>query len=79
MDAGTIIFLSILGAILLIIVDYVIANRFYQIAKEKGFYDRAYFWYSFLFGLVGFLMVIALPDHKTKAEPQIKPDELPEL
>ena len=48
-----------------ILIDYIIANAFYNIACEKGFKDRKYFWYSFLLSFAGYLMVIALPDRKS--------------
>ena len=80
MDADAIVLLSIFGAIISIIIDYLIANRFYQIAEEKGYHDRAYFWYAFLFTVAGYLMVVALPDRAAqKDEPRIVPDELPDL
>lgn len=53
-----------------------LANCFYDIACEKGFYDRRYFWISFLLGIVGYLMVIALPDRKKEKmeqSPMVKP------
>lgn len=56
------IFLAILGAILAIILDCIISEQFYRCAVAKGFEERKYFWYSFLFGLAGYLLVIALPD-----------------
>lgn len=61
MDTGTVTFLSILGAVVLLIADYFIATQFSEIAEMKGYYDRKYFWYTFLFGIAGMLMVIALP------------------
>lgn len=48
--------------VLLLIVSYFVANWFYEIAEEKGYYDKKYFWICFLLTLPGWLMVIALPD-----------------
>lgn len=47
-----------------------LANCFYDIACEKGFYERRYFWIPFLLGLVGYLMVVALPDRKKEKTEQ---------
>ena len=74
----------ILSSILLIIIDYIIAQEFQQIANQKGFNERKYFWYSFLLGFAGWIMVIALPDRKSSYiinQPQTnsKNDTLPEL
>lgn len=48
--------------ILLIYINYLIANNFYNIAKTKGFNNKKYFWFCFWLGIVGYLMVIALPN-----------------
>ena len=37
------------------------AFEFEEISKLKGYSERKYFWYSFIFGMVGYLVVIALP------------------
>lgn len=41
-----------------------LASYFYEIACEKGFSEKRFFWIAFLFGIVGYLLVIALPDRK---------------
>ena len=63
-----------------IIVDYYVACEFQHIAMEKGFSDRKYFWYTFLLGMIGILMIVALPDRKVNSV-QIGRDnsELPDL
>lgn len=57
-----IVFLSILLLIGLILFQYSIAMEFYKIAIMKGYEDRKYLWMSFAFGIVGYLLVIALPN-----------------
>ena len=54
-------FLYLLVIIIVIAIDYVIAKKFEQIAEMKGHEGRTYFWFTFIFGIVGMLMVIALP------------------
>ena len=44
-----------------LIISGIIAGKFSEIAEMKGHEGRAYFWFTFLFGIVGMLMVIALP------------------
>ena len=46
----------------LLVLNYFIAKQFHQIAIQKGHPQRKYFWWSFWLGLVGYLMVVALPD-----------------
>ena len=53
--------LYILGVIVALAIDYVIAKQFADIAEMKNHDGKPYFWYTFLFGIVGMLMVIALP------------------
>ena len=50
-----------------IIVSWFVAEEFQRIAAIKGFYESRYFWWCFLFGPIGWLMVIALPDHSYNA------------
>ena len=69
----------IAGAVLLILLDYFIAEQFYKIANEKGYTDKCYFWYAFLLTGVGYAMVIALPDHSNYSAKTVVSDELPEL
>ena len=57
-------FLYLLGCIIAIVIDYIIAKKFEEIAEMKGHEGRTYFWFTFIFGLVGMLMVIALPNAK---------------
>ena len=54
-------FLYLLVIVIALIIDYVIAKQFQEIAEMKGYIGRTYFWFTLLFGLVGMLMVIALP------------------
>lgn len=56
-----------------IAIAWYIANCFYEIACMKGFHDRCYFWLPFLFGIVGYLLVVALPDRKKEKETPSKP------
>lgn len=69
----------IFGALILLVLDYFIAKEFYQIAVEKGYEDKRYFWYSFLMPVSGYAMVIALPDHSNNIVEAVVSDELPEL
>lgn len=70
-------FLIIFVAIVIYIcLNRLIANEFYEVAAAKGHSERKYFWYCFFFGIVGYLMVIAL---QNKVTPENKDFELPEI
>ena len=58
------IFLYLLCIVVGVIIDYVIAKKFEEIAEMKGHEGHTYFWFTFLFGIIGMLMVIALPNQK---------------
>ena len=60
----TCIFAFAIVIIPLIVLNVFIANRFYDAAKAKGYTDKCYFWLSFWLPIVGYLLVIALPDRK---------------
>lgn len=54
--------LIILAAIVALGLDYLIAREFSMIANRKGIRGSRYLWWSFFLTIVGWLMVIALPD-----------------
>lgn len=73
-------FIILASVVVAIFVDYDIAKEFQRIAEMKGHYDKKYFWWSFGLGLIGYAMVIALPDRSGQPEAQpVYDDELPEL
>ena len=55
-------FLYLLGIVIALMIDYYIAKKFSDIAEMKGHEGNTYFWFTFIFGLIGMLMVIALPN-----------------
>lgn len=75
--------------ILLIVIVYfvlasIIAGWFSKVASEKGYSSPKYFWICFFMGLVGQLLVIALPDRgrgvdASGEQPELRPGELPDL
>ncbi len=56
----------ILGIIVGLVICFIAALEFASIASEKGYDDAKYFWYPFLLGIIGMLIVIALPDRNAK-------------
>lgn len=48
--------------VIALVIDFLVANQFYQVAKEKGHNEIKYLWLSFFLGIIGYLLVIALPD-----------------
>lgn len=74
----------VLVAIADIVVAYFIGKEFEFIAKEKGYTSKRYFWWTFLLGLVGIPMVIALPDRRkstgtVSGSAPVSDDEIPEI
>lgn len=70
---------------LLLWLQFYIAESFYSIAEDKGYDSRKFFHLTFWFGLVGMLMVIALPNKRAVAvstphvQSSVPIDELPDL
>ena len=54
--------LNILLIVLLIAINFYIANEFYKVAEMKGYSERKYFWIPFFFWFAGHLLIVALPD-----------------
>ena len=71
-------FLIFLGAITFLVLWYFVAAEFRRIAAMKGYDEPRYLWWTFFLGLVGMLMVVALPQ-KAAAPEEVKTDELPEI
>ena len=84
--------LIILGALVVIAVAAFAASEFKKIAEMKGHEGGRYFWWSFLLGPIGMLMVVALPDRNKQsvtvelpkeknqlAQAESQSDELPDL
>ncbi len=56
----------ILGIVVGLVICFIAALEFAAIASEKGYDDAKYFWYPFLLGIIGMLIIIALPDRGAK-------------
>ena len=66
--------LIFLGAIIFLAILAYVAMEFRRIAALKGHNEIRYFWWTFLLGPVGMLMVVALPD-RCQAPPPVKNEE----
>lgn len=58
-----------------------ITNAFYNVAKDKGYSSKKYFWIPFWLTWIGYLLIIALPDRGRirKPAPVTRRDDLPDL
>ena len=54
----------IAGSTAVLILDFYLAMLCYNAASDKGYPEKKYFFISFFFGLVGYLIVIALPNKR---------------
>lgn len=59
-------FFVFLGIVIGIVIAFIVASEFASTANEKGYDGTKYFWYTLFLGIVGALMVIALPDRNSK-------------
>lgn len=66
----------ILVAAFALLLDWILANEFFGVATAKGYNKKKYLWYCFFFGLIGYLLVVALKDKNTADK---KDFELPEI
>ena len=82
------ILVSIIVGIIVLVIQSILAQEFYMVAADKGYDNGKYFWFVFLFGVLGALLVVALPDragrpfggaNSPNAPAQAAADELPEL
>lgn len=56
--------LIVMAVLIVLIIAYASAKTFAAIASMKGHDDNRYFWWTFVFPMLGALMVVALPDRK---------------
>ena len=54
-------FAILLSLAIILAINYIVAMKFAEIAEMKGHDGSTYFWFTFLLGVVGMLMVVALP------------------
>lgn len=79
---GLIVLGSSAVLILYIWLMYYIANQFEQVANDKGYTDKKYFWICFWLGMIGYIMVAAMPYRAEKVIAKNKKAvtyELPEI
>lgn len=57
-------------AIISLLISYLVADEFDKIVIMKGYPKGKYFWWCFLLGIIGWLMVIALPDRVSEKQKQ---------
>ena len=69
--------LFLMVCLFFLVIAYLIANEFYKVAQAKGYSEKKYLWLSFWLGIIGYLLVIALPDRGNT--PKAVSDELPDL
>lgn len=58
----------LLSAIVMLVVQIIVTDRFCDITEAKGYPRNTYYWYCFLLGVVGYMMVLALPDRNLYAK-----------
>ena len=75
--AFLIVLLSLVVIAALLYLQYIIAKEFYSAAVTKGYSNKKYLWYCFFLGMIGYLMVIALPNKIVTTNQSA--DELPEI
>ena len=73
--------ISVLIIAVYLVIWYFAAKVFAEIAVMKGHNGKRYFWWSFLVGPIGMMMVIALPDRRSSSGERNAAiaDELPDL
>lgn len=67
-----------IGVIVGLFIAVIAADKFDKIAQMKG--HQGYFWWCFWLGIIGWIMVAALPDRgKTNRSIEFGDAELPDL
>ncbi len=72
-DDALIIGCSALGVAVMLWINYALSTYFYHVATEKGYYEACYLWIPFVFSMIGYILVAALPDRGNREKPAPKP------
>lgn len=80
-EGGIAIFMLICGVIVALYSQWIIAECFSTIAREKGYFDEGLTFFIFITSFIGFLYVISLPNRSSSdiSGKRFSSDELPEL
>lgn len=73
-----------------LVIDWFVAKEFYRISCDKGYPEQKYLWIAFLLGIIGYILIAAMPNKNKTDNLQVSgnaannnvapsPDELPEL
>ena len=77
MNASFIFLVGLISIGVVLVIDYFAASKFEEIAEMKG--HSGYFAWCFWLGIIGWCMVIALPDRSNKTAEKAVDESLPEL
>lgn len=56
----------VIAAIIAIVIDWCLASLAAGIAADKGYGEGTWKWICFFFGIIGYILVAAMPDLKTR-------------
>lgn len=77
-----IVFVSMIGAGIVLMFDLIIAGYFYFIARDKGYKNIVYLAFAYIIPPIGQLLIIAMPDRGIIPEKSVSAgsfDDLPEI
>lgn len=63
----------------LLAVHYFVAEEFYKVAAMKGWPQKKYRIMALLLWIIGYLLIVALPDRTGESMTAVISDDLPEL
>lgn len=72
-------FLIFIGAVIVLIIQWIISKEFAKAAADKGYTESKYFWYCFFFSVVGYLLVAALPSKEQTKKNEKNDFQLPNI
>ena len=73
------VFLLIVACLALLVLDFFVAREFYLAAATKGWASKKYYFFAYFLNVIGYLMIIALPDRGSVSAGSYESRDLPEL
>ena len=72
-------YLMLAACLALLVLDFFVAREFYRAAAMKGWASKKYFFFAFFLTVIGYLLVLALPDRGSVSAGSFESKDLPEL
>ena len=73
------VYLMLAACLAGLVLDFFVAREFYLASAMKGWASKKYFFYAFFLPVIGYLLILALPDRGSVSAGSFESKDLPAL